>query len=345
MEARVPLKVFRRSPALFRKARRVVLPAACAAVLGLGRPAAAAEPTKDQCIDANEAAQTLVHSARLREAKRKLQVCVATSCPGPVREDCAQQMNQIELKIPTIVFEAKDENNRDLSAVRVTMDGQRLVETLEGTAIPLDPGSHTFVFHSEGRGEQTWTLVLHEGEKDRHERVVLKVVAAGGRAAGNTAPGNTAPGNPGPGNPGPGNSVPSNSVLDNPDRYNTVGGGAQIGPESAGKSERAIGLALGGAGAAGVIVGAVFGLVAKSTYDDALKNQCHNDAHQCSREGLSERGSAQDQATVSTVAFVVGPALLAAGIYIYFFGPKANSVSVAPTVGTAGAGLSMRVWW
>jgi hypothetical protein len=340
MEARVPLKVFRRSPAPFRETRCFVLKAVCAAVLGLGRPAAAAEPTKDQCIDANEAAQTLVHSARLRAAKRKLQVCVATSCPGPVREDCAQQMNQIELKIPTIVFEAKDENNRDLSAVRVTMDGQPLVETLEGTAIPLDPGSHTFVFHSEGRGEQTWTLVLHEGEKDRHERLVLKVAAAGGRAAGNTAPANTAPGNS-----VPSNSVPSNSVLDNPDRYNVVGGGAQIGPESAAKSERAIALALGGAGAAGVIVGAVFGIVAKSTYDDALQKKCHNDPHQCSPDGLSERGSAQDQATVSTVAFVVGPALLAAGIYIYFFGPKAHSVSVAPTVGTAGAGLSMRGWW
>jgi hypothetical protein len=289
------------------------------AVFVIGAPAVAAEPTKDQCIDANEAAQTLVRAARLREAKRNLLVCVATSCPGPVREDCAQQLSQLEVKIPTLVFEAKDEGDRDLSAVRVTMDGQPLVAMLDGTAIPLDPGEHHFVFQSQGRRDETRTLVLREGEKNRRERIVLKAVESGTPTARITESASPLP--------------PAQNAND-------------------GTTQRIVGLTVGGAGAAAVIVGSVFGIVAKTTFVHAQNTECGSnvkpsfaDANACTAQGVHDGQTAHDQATVSTAAFVAGGALLAAGAYLYFSAPRAGAVSVAPSVGSHEAGLTMRGRW
>jgi hypothetical protein len=293
-----------------------MLAAASGTALFGDAPAMAAEPTKDDCIDANEAAQTLTRSARLREAKRNLLVCIAASCPGPVREDCAQQLSQVDLKIPTLVFEAKDEAGHDLSAVKVMMDDQTLVDTLDGTAIPLDPGEHRFLFQSEGRKDETRTLLLHEGEKDRRERIVMR--PSGGSAL-NGEP--TAAGHE------------SAAVSASKER-----------PKD-GQTQRMIGLGVGGAGAAAAIVGAIFGIVAKSTFDDA-RNKCGGDSKNCaSPEGFSEGQTAYDQATVSDVAFVGAAALLGAGAYLYFTAPRAGTVSVAPSVGAGGGGVSIHGWW
>jgi len=49
-------------------------------------------------------------------------------------------------------------------------------------------------------------------------------------------------------------------------------------------------------------------------------------------------------ATSLLVAFIVGPALLAGGAFLYFTAPKAE-VSVGPTVGSGGASLSLRGRW
>src|SRR5476651_2121227 len=128
---------------------------ALAATLGcaslyLAAPAVAADPTKDQCIDANETSQAMRKAEKLRDAEQRLLVCVAASCPGPVRDDCAQRLTEVRSVTPTIVFVVKDDADQDLGAVRVTMDGAPLVDKLDGTAIALNPGQHHFVFEAEG---------------------------------------------------------------------------------------------------------------------------------------------------------------------------------------------------
>jgi len=135
--------------------------------------ASAADPTKQECVSANDSAQDLRRAGRLREARERLALCLSASCPGPVREDCAQRLDEVDRAMPSVVFEAKDAARNDLSAVRVTIDGQPLTEKLEGAAVAVDPGPHRFVFEAEGLPKTEKALVLHEGEKGRRERIVL----------------------------------------------------------------------------------------------------------------------------------------------------------------------------
>jgi hypothetical protein len=134
---------------------------------------AAAEPTKNECIAANESAQDLRQAGKLREARARLTICVAASCPGTLREDCAQRVNEIDTAMPSVVFEAKNGSGNDLGAVRVTMDGQPFAQRLDGTAIPADPGEHRFYFEADGLPRTEKTLVFREGDKSRRERVVF----------------------------------------------------------------------------------------------------------------------------------------------------------------------------
>jgi hypothetical protein len=275
-----------------------------------GGVAAAAEPTKDQCIDANETAQTLRKTAKLREAEQRLLVCVAPSCPGPVRDDCAQRLTEVRAAIPTIVFAVKDDADQDLTAVTVTMDGAALVDKLDGTALAVDPGEHHFAFEAEGRVKEEKTLLLRESEKDRHERIVL--VAA---PAASLAP------------------APEGAPL------------AAESPPPKGQTQRIAGLAVGGAGGVAVVIGSVLGIVAKSTYDTAFGTCTGGNTKECTPQGVKDDMTAHSQAAVATGFFVAGAALLGGGAALYFTAPKETLVSVGPAVGDRSAGLELVGRW
>jgi hypothetical protein len=272
-------------------------------VLGLAPSvASAAEPTKQECVSANERAQDLRRAAQLREAKKELAVCVSASCPAPVREDCATRLSEVDAAMPSLVFVAKDRAGNDLSGVLVTMDGLPFAENLDGTAVPVDPGEHKFIFEGDGLPATEKILVVHEGDKSRHVNVVLGGVA----------------------------DAPADSQQD-----------GLFSPTH----RRTMGLALGGAGALGFVVGTVFGIAAKSTYDHAWSNECSQDARMCSTQGVSDGKSAHDQATVSTVSFVAGALLLAGGAALYFTAPKAPGIAVGSHVSPAGASVSLETVW
>jgi len=274
--------------------------------------AAAANPSKQECVAANEAAQDLRRAGKLREAREKFALCVAQSCPGPVRDDCAQRLDEVTRAMPTLVFEAKDGSGNDLSAVQVRMDGQPLADRLEGTAVQVDPGEHHFTFtDADGLTRVDKTVVVREGDKDRHVRVVL------------------------------GAAAPSMSQGEPSEHHET----AANGPSADGSSQRTIGLALGGAGVVGLVVGGIFGLVSKSTYDHALQSECGNNPSNCSTQGAQDGQTAHSQATISTVGFVAGTVLLGGGLALYLTAPKAGAVAVSPTIGTSTAGLSVRGAW
>jgi hypothetical protein len=271
--------------------------------------AQAAEPTKEECIAADDAVQMLRRAGKLLEARDKVSVCVAMSCPGVVREDCGQRLAEIERVMPTIVFEPKDGAGNDVSEVTVTMDGRRLADRVLGMPLQVDPGEHRFVFEGQGLPTAEKTLVVHEGEQGRRERVVLGL----------------APSVPPP------SAEPPTSPPPPP-------------PASDGSSQRTIALAGGGVGVVALVVGSVLGLVAKSTYDHALQTECGNNWSSCSPQGLQDGRSAHGQAAASTVAFVAGAALLGAGAVLYIVSPKAG-VSVGANVGTERAALVVARAW
>jgi hypothetical protein len=115
--------------------------------------------------------------------------------------------------------------------------------------------------------------------------------------------------------------------------------------DSDGSGQRTLGLALGGAGAAGLIVGGVFGVLAKTTYDHAVSECMGGRASACSPGGVSDGSSAQTQALVSTVAVVAGAALLAGGAYFYFTAPRGHGLAVGASTAPGGARLEARYAW
>jgi len=90
---------------------------------------------------------------------------------------------------------------------------------------------------------------------------------------------------------------------------------------------RTVGYATSAVGIVGLGLGAVFGLVASGKKSDA----------RCDSSNLCDDGSALDSArsaaTVSTIGFIAGGVLLAAGVGIVLFSPS-NKASPAPAVGT-----------
>ncbi|HXN31028.1 MAG TPA: hypothetical protein VN894_04165, partial [Polyangiaceae bacterium] len=161
-------------------ARTVVWPAAAAAILLVTADgvASGAGPTTAGCLAANESSIALRNQHKLHAARAQLLVCSAASCPADVRNECARRVAEVNAAIPTMIFEAKDGLGNDLAAVRVTMDGQPLVDRLEGTGLPIDPGEHAFAFETEGQPPVEKHFVIHEGEKGRRERVVFGAAPA-----------------------------------------------------------------------------------------------------------------------------------------------------------------------
>jgi hypothetical protein len=290
--------------------------------LALGvAPRASAQPGKRECISDNESAQDLRHAGKLLEARAKLAECVSPSCPGPVRQDCAQRLAEVEAATPTLVFAARDGAGRDLAAVTVTMDGKPFAARLDGSALAVDPGEHTFAFDAQGQATVRSTLVVREGEKGRRESVTF-----GPGAASPPAPAAVPQANP-----ASSSSSPPPASSDSNDASSPPG-----------STQRLAGLVVGGVGVVGVAVGSVFAFVSKSTYDNALKNECGNNANACSSQGQQDGSTAHNQATVATVGLAAGAALVAAGAVLYLTAP---SVSVTPTVGVGRAGVTVGVTW
>lgn len=135
--------------------------------------ARAAEPTKLECIAANDAAQDLRRAGKLRDAREKLALCVSMGCPGPVREDCAQRLAEVDRIMPSVVFEVKDAARGDVVGASITIDGRRLEDKLTGQPVQMDPGQHQLIVEADGVPPLEKTIVVREGERDRHEPVVL----------------------------------------------------------------------------------------------------------------------------------------------------------------------------
>jgi hypothetical protein len=126
-------------------------------------------------------------------------------------------------------------------------------------------------------------------------------------------------------------------------------GGAN-GSGASGSGQRTLGIALGGAGIVGLVVGAVSGAVAISRSNTSKANCSPTDPNFCNAAGVSARQGEQSAGTVSTVAFVAGGAFLAAGAVLVLTAPsgrtaEAVKVGLVPWAPGADAGLAILGRW
>ncbi|MEQ9323171.1 MAG: hypothetical protein RIF41_28650 [Polyangiaceae bacterium] len=126
---------------------------------------------KRACKVAYEAAQERRLEKKLLQAREELRACVEDACPTFVRKDCATWLDEVDRAIPTVVLRFVDATGTERGDVRVTVDGELLVERLDGGAVPIDPGPHVFVFEPAGGDPVEQTLTILEGERLREVAV------------------------------------------------------------------------------------------------------------------------------------------------------------------------------
>lgn len=283
----------------------------CAVTVGLlwnGSRTAAAEPTTHACVSANESGQDLLRARKLRAARARFGECSAESCPGAVRKDCGEHLAEIDRAMPSMVFELRDARGDDVPSVRVAIDGEPQTEPITGTALDVDPGEHEFAFEAAGGLEGKKTFVVHEGDKGRHERVVLVAPAP------------------------PGATRPTASAEGSP---------------SEGHGRRTVALAAGGVGVAGLAVGTVFGVLAlsKRAFLDG-PSECGSNKDLCPPSAAGDIATLNTLRVGADVGFGVGVVGAVLSGILFLTSPAGESkpatVSVLPWVGPGSGGLAVR---
>ena len=85
----------------------------------------------------------------------------------------APHREEVNALPPTLILAAQDGSGNDLYDVKVSRDGASLATALDGRPLRVDPGEHVFVFEQAGQAPVEKRLVLREGDRDRHEGVVI----------------------------------------------------------------------------------------------------------------------------------------------------------------------------
>ena len=91
---------------------------------------------------------------------------------------------------------------------------------------------------------------------------------------------------------------------------------------------------VGGIGIAGLATGAVFGLVATSKHDSATA------ASTTQQDAIAQQDTAKTFATISTVSFIAGGVLVAAGVTWWFIDRKASGKQGTGAVNSFRVGLA-----
>lgn len=135
-----------------------------------------AEATAEQkatCVNGFEQSQISRRAGRLLAARKQLLDCVQPVCATALQVECTRWLAEVEQQTPTVVISATAAG-QDRSYVRVEVDGAVLTELLNGSAIAIDPGSHTFRFVYSDYPVVERTVVLRVGDKLRAVEVSFR---------------------------------------------------------------------------------------------------------------------------------------------------------------------------
>jgi hypothetical protein len=204
----------------------------------------------------------------------------------------------------------------DEAGLVVKRDGETVGRAGWGAPIPVDPGVHSVEANAPGR--RTWQAqAVVEGPAAKVSVEVPPLVED------KTPP---VPAPPAPGTPPP--AAPPAAP-----------------PSSPGSTQRVLGVITGLVGLGGIAVGSVFGLMAKS---DQSSVGPHCNGTVCDPTGVGDLSDAHNAATVSTIGFIAGGAVLAGGVVLYLVAPRGSpgtGLVVAPGSAGSVAGLTLRGGW
>ena len=212
---------------------------------------------------------------------------LAAEKKDPREKVARKRVEAVEPKLAYLTIRVK-EKALGLAVVR---DDATTSEASWGVPVPVDPGPHTII--AKATGKKTWKSDINVTPQAKLEVMVPPLENA-------------------PVAPPPKDNVSPQPPAD----------------DSTGDSQRLIGLVVGGAGVVGLGVGGFFGLRAQSKLDASNSdNHCRPPNDICDATGLQLRDEAGTAATISTVAFIAGAALVIGGVVLYLTAPKGSTRS------------------
>jgi hypothetical protein len=126
----------------------------------------AARADVQACVNAADAGQKLRDSGSYRRAREQFIACAAQECPGEVRKGCVAWLAEVDKLTPTVVFAARS-HGKEVTDVRVSVDGVQSAAQIDGKPLALDPGEHRFRFERRGDPTAEIAAVIVAGERER----------------------------------------------------------------------------------------------------------------------------------------------------------------------------------
>jgi hypothetical protein len=249
-------------------------------------PVAHAEPTKLECIRANEDGQDLRRAGHFGEAVSRFETCSVRACPASVRDDCAARLDETRRAFPRIELAITTSKGAAISDAQVALDGSAQAATV----FNAEPGDHQLAVRAAGFTAVTRNVTLREGERLR-ETIVLAPIERE-RAV---------------------------SIDPRKDEARPTGGGIGI-------SQRTISLGLMGLGGVGAVVGGILGIVAKGEYDAAKETCGGAPSNCRSETAIRDGGDAHTLLTISTITGLAGIAMIGGGVALYLTAPSDRGV-------------------
>lgn len=246
---------------------------------------------------------------------------IAARTGDPVREKVAsERARQLEPKAPTLTIAVPAA--ADVPGLVVKRAGRELERARIGVAEPTDPGAIAIEVSAPGRKPIATQLVLENGQRARYEVPTLATLDPPATAVAPVAT---------EAEPAP--ATPHLST------YNELAPPVHHDPPSL---QKPLGIGMMGLGVVGLGLSAVFGLSARSTYDDAFDGGgCDKGTKTCNAAGQSSVDDARSQATVSTVLFAAGAAVAVGGLVVFLTAPSSKRVglTLTPAAHAGGGGV------
>jgi hypothetical protein len=218
--------------------------------------------------------------------------------------EAAAEREALLSRIPSIVVQLE---TPDPSQATVLLDGAPIPNSLLGEKRLVNPGRHR-IEASQNEHHSKVEITLEEGV---HETVRLDL-----------------------------SSVDAGTSMSKPDAQPAIRADA---PASRGSALRTIGLLVGSVGVVGLGVGTGFAVRARGLDADA-KADGHCNSTGCDATGRPLNQQSLQAADISTVSFIAGGVLVAAGVTLYVVGGQAStesegSLGVSPLIARGGNGV------
>jgi hypothetical protein len=186
---------------------------------------------------------------------------------------------------------------------KIAIDDTELSTATLGVALPEDPGPHKIVIRAPGHKDMQMSVTLAEKQRETYTVQLGEISAT---PVTDAVPVDRSQGDR------------DRADRDARDRDKRDGDRRDAGGTQETSPLRTLGWVLAGTGGAGLIVGGVFGALTidkKNTVDQHCTPGCDNPGLDASRDGKTF-------ATVSTISFVAGGALLVGGVVLVLVAPK-----------------------